>query len=219
MEGNKVPNKKRVQESVEKTQPPANDEKLSDTSPKFSGTVCTDKTVVLGTAIVRVFDDTNNLQTVRILLDGGSQVSVITSECATRLGLPRSKAHTNVLGLSQQPVAKIKGTTSCRFVPLQTTEPHFVADDMIVLSQITRHMPREKLPTSIRERYRHLVLADPEFDVPGPIDMLIGNDLYPLVLPTKTDIIHSPGLPSAMSTALGWVIGGVLNKSTLSPLI
>ncbi|KAE9524046.1 hypothetical protein AGLY_015527 [Aphis glycines] len=49
--------------------------------------------------------------------------------------------------------------------------------------------------------------------------MLIGNDLYPLVLPTKTDVIHSPGLPSAMSTTLGWVIGGALNKSTMSPVV
>jgi hypothetical protein len=156
---------------------------------------------------------------VRTLLDGGSQVSVITSECATRLGLQRSKVHTNVSGLFQQPVAKIKGTTHCRFVPLQAEEPQFVVSDMIVLSQITRHMPSETLPTSVRERYRHLVLADPKFDVPGPIDMLIGYDLYPLVLPTKTDVIHSPGLPSAMSTSLGWVIGGALNKLTLSPVV
>lgn len=61
-------------------------------------------------------------------------------------------------------------------------------------------------------------MADPEFDVPGAIDMLIGNDLYPLVLLTKTDVIHSPGLPSAMST-LGWVIGGALNKSTESSVV
>lgn len=49
--------------------------------------------------------------------------------------------------------------------------------------------------------------------------MLIRNDSYPLVLPTKTGVIHSPGLPSAMSTSLGWVIGDVLNKSMVLPVV
>ncbi|XP_050056095.1 uncharacterized protein LOC126549771 [Aphis gossypii] len=207
------------QERGDKSQPNNVDSEPSASLSKFAGTTCTDKTVVLGTAIVRIFDNTGELQTVRVLLDGGSQVSVMTSECVNRLGLQRHKTCTNVSGLSQQPVTKIKGSTHCRFVPLTAKEPQFVASDIIVLSQITRHMPSEKLPASVRERYRHLILADPAFDVPGPIDMLIGNDLYPLVLPTKTDVIHSPGLPSAMSTTLGWVIGGALNKSTMSPVV
>lgn len=37
----------------------------------------------------------------------------------------------------------------------------------------------------IRERYRQLDLVDSEFYVLGSIDKLIGNNLYPLVLPIK----------------------------------
>lgn len=117
--------------------------------------------------------------------------------------MQRSKARTNVFGLSRESVTKIKGTTHYRFVSLQAEELQFVVPEMIDLSQITRYIPSEKLPTSVHEQYRYLVLADPEFDIPGPIDKQIGIDLYPLVLPIKTDVIHSPGLPSAMSTSLG----------------
>lgn len=80
-------------------------------------------------------------------------------------------------------------------------------------------MPNEKLPNSVRERYGHLQLADPDFDTPGPIDMLIGSDLYPLVLCTRSEIVHSPGLPSALNTQLGWVAVGELKDSVMSSAV
>lgn len=43
--------------------------------------------------------------------------------------------------------------------------------------------------------------------------MLIGSDLYPHLLQSKSDIIHSPSLPSAMNTYLGWIIVGALEES------
>lgn len=47
--------------------------------------------------------------------------------------------------------------------------------------------------------------------------MLIGCDLYPLVLCIRSDIVHSPGLPSALNTQLGWMVVGSLKDSvTLS---
>jgi hypothetical protein len=50
---------------------------------------------------------------------------------------------------------------------------------------MTMPLPSEKLPATVRERYHHLVLADPEFDESGPIDMLLWSDLYPHMLHTK----------------------------------
>lgn len=191
----------------------------ADSSQKFVGTTRTDATVVLGTAMIRVRDMAGELHPVRILLDCGSQVSVITSECVTRLGLKRYRCQMEVVGLSQQPVAKVKGVTRCKFVPFRGEEPQFQVSNIIILSQITRSIPSNKLPAAVRDRYRHLVLADPDFDNPGPIDMLIGSDLYPLLLQPKADIIHSPGLPSAMSTHLGWIVVGALQESSASPLV
>jgi len=80
-------------------------------------------------------------------------------------------------------------------------------------------MPTCSLPVAVRTRYQHLVLAYPEFDNPGIVDMLIGGDLYPMILQPKADIIHTPGLPSAMHTNLGWIIVGSLRDSTSLPLM
>ncbi|XP_016655696.1 uncharacterized protein LOC107885925 [Acyrthosiphon pisum] len=186
---------------------------------KFSGTARTEATVILGTAIVRMRDNVGKLQTVRVLLDSGSQISAITSQCATRLGLRHTKSRIEVTGLSQQRVTKVKGVTQCQFIPLHAEGPQFCATSVVILTHITMQLPSDRIPSAVRERYHHLLLADPEFDVPGPIDMLLGSDLYPHLLPSKADIIHSMGLPSAMNTHLGWIVVGALNGTSTSPMV
>lgn len=46
--------------------------------------------------------------------------------------------------------------------------------------------------------------ADPTFDQPAAVDMLIGGDLFPLVVRPKADVIHLNDLPSALEMMLGW---------------
>ncbi|CAH1725014.1 unnamed protein product [Aphis gossypii] len=183
------------------------------TATNFSGAVKSDVSVVLATAIVRIRDQSGELVPVRALLDTGSQISAITNQCAIQLGLPRHKGRVEVSGLAQQPVRTVKGSTNCSFIPLLYDAPQISATNIVILPKITALMPNQKLPISIRERYGHLPLADPDFDVPGSVDMLIGGDLYPFILQSRSDIVHSPGLPSALNTQFGWVIVGAIEGS------
>ncbi|XP_050065163.1 uncharacterized protein LOC126554100 [Aphis gossypii] len=162
---------------------------------------------------LRIQDQSGELVPVRALLDTGSQISAITNQCAIQLGLPRHKGRVEVSGLAQQPVRTVKGSTNCSFIPLLYDAPQISATNIVILPKITALMPNQKLPISIRERYGHLPLADPDFDVPGSVDMLIGGDLYPFILQSRSDIVHSPGLPSALNTQFGWVIVGAIEGS------
>lgn len=85
---------------------------------------------------------------------------------------------------------------------------------MIILTRITVQIPSDRLPATVRDCYRYLMLADSEFDVPGPVDMLIESNLYSHALESKKDVIHSTDLPSTMNTHLGWIVGGALEEST-----
>uniref|UniRef100_A0A2S2P1X6 Integrase catalytic domain-containing protein n=1 Tax=Schizaphis graminum TaxID=13262 RepID=A0A2S2P1X6_SCHGA len=185
-------------------------------SASFSGNLSAETTVVLGTAVIRVQDDAGLLHPIRVLLDNGSQVSAMTLSCATKLGLKRHKNRTDVYALSQQLITRLKGVTQCDFIPSLSEYPRFNVTNVVVISQITSLMPSQPLPDAVRRRYGHLQLADPNFDCPGPIDMLIGCDVYPMLLFSKAEIINSPGLPSAMHTHLGWVINGPLQDVTPS---
>jgi hypothetical protein len=142
----------------------------------------------------------------------------MTVDCVNRLGLTRRKCLVEVIGLSQQPVTTVKGQTNFTFFPVQADAPEFKVINVIVLPRIMSTMPNRVLPAEVRDRYRHLVFADPKFDQPAPIDMLIGEDLYPSVIQSRADVIHTEGLPSAMNTQLGWVIIGALQDNTHTPL-
>jgi len=74
-----------VSQCVENTSPGNS----SNENVTFSGTTYTSSTVVLGTAIVHIPYSWGMWSPIRVLIDSGSQISVITNACVTRLGLPR----------------------------------------------------------------------------------------------------------------------------------
>jgi hypothetical protein len=139
----------------------------SSVTTSFAGTARTHSTVVLGTAVILVKDAWGRLHAVRALLDSGSQISAITSDCLARLGLPKRNFSTHIVGLAQHPVSHVQGITNCQFSSHFDPEHVFTAVDLVVLKQITAAMPASKLPVCIREKYRHLLLADRKFDVPA----------------------------------------------------
>ena len=51
------------------------------------------------------------------------------------------------------------------------------------------------------------MLADPTFDVPGPVDLLIGADLFALTL-NSTFINLGKNMPYAVNTIFGYVVLG-----------
>lgn len=61
-------------------------------------------------------------------------------------------------------------------------------------------MPQTKLPHTFREQYSHSSLANPDFEIPGPIEMLIGSDIYHFILQTRAEVIHSLDLTFTLNT-------------------
>ena len=53
-------------------------------------------------------------------------------------------------------------------------------------------------------------LADPEYDTPGRVDVLLGVDLYSDVLLDGQQTGH-PDTPTAYETHFGWVLAGRTN--------
>ncbi|XP_015377512.1 PREDICTED: uncharacterized protein LOC107171770 [Diuraphis noxia] len=168
-------------------------------------------TVLLGTAIVRVLDAHGKYHFVRVLLDSGSQISAITTDCVARIGLSRRKCESEIVGLSQSPVTQVRGSTSCSFIPHHTSSPKFNCHELIILQKLTSILPSTPLPPEVRTRYQHLVLADPQFDTPSQIDMLLGGDLYPFLIRSESIVKHTSDFPSAMDSHLGWIIMGLVN--------
>ena len=83
---------------------------------------------------------------------------------------------------------------------------------MAVIPKVTRDLPMQGA-SSVRSlpHIKDLTLADRQFDSPGKIDILLGQDIWQdLFLPGEAT--GPPGTPSAWNTVFGWVIMG--NYST-----
>ncbi|XP_015378575.1 PREDICTED: uncharacterized protein LOC107172792, partial [Diuraphis noxia] len=172
----------------------------------FVGTACTNSTVVLGTAIVHIKDAWERVHCVRVLLDSGSQISAVTSECAARLGLLKRRYKSDIVGFAQSPVSHVQGVTSCQFSSHFKSDYLFPSVELVILKQITAAMPSTRLPIAVRQQYQHLRFADETFDIPSRIDALFGADILPSLIRPHAGLEHHPGLPSALDTQLGWII-------------
>uniref|UniRef100_A0A2A4J3Z8 Uncharacterized protein n=1 Tax=Heliothis virescens TaxID=7102 RepID=A0A2A4J3Z8_HELVI len=134
--------------------------------------------VLLGTCQVRAFNTAAGTQcTVRALVDSGAQDCFITTACAKTLGLKLRRCNLTLAGLGQNIVTDVKGVTDCAIRPVHGDAPHFNVKP-VVLDNITALIPSVKVPSVVRERCNHLVLADRDYDVPAKIDLLIGAELF-----------------------------------------
>ncbi|CAG9104846.1 unnamed protein product [Plutella xylostella] len=181
------------------------DGRPADSSP--GSTVChgsIQNTMLLGTAMVGVYDHNGHIHQVRALIDSGSQVSVITEKLAQQLRLPRTSSRLlHGLGGKQ----RSNGSVECRIAsPQGASQPALVAT-AVVLKHITGDLPSAPLCPSVLERCKSITLADDRLSVPGPIDFLIGVDLYSRIL-DGTSYQLGEGLPTAHRSIFGWILMG-----------
>ncbi|XP_011859594.1 PREDICTED: uncharacterized protein LOC105557062 [Vollenhovia emeryi] len=80
---------------------------------------------------------------------------------------------------------------------------------------ITENLPQVYVDTTIWNVPRHIKLADPTFNTPGSIDLLIGGALFWQILCMEQIKLHNK-LPTLQKTMLGWVVGGeIVGRNTV----
>ncbi|KAF0724709.1 Uncharacterized protein FWK35_00038057, partial [Aphis craccivora] len=162
--------------------------------------------VLLGTALIHVRDYCGRAQPIRALIDSASQVSVMTLACADRLGLKRSQWTTPITGLSGVQVPKLNGVVKCTIAPRYDDNTKIQVTAW-VLPTITTNMPSRHLPKHCKHKFSHLALADPSFDLPAPVELLLGADVFSQILDGKRVVIDN-SLPTAFGSLFGWILIG-----------
>lgn len=157
----------------------------------------------LPTAQIRVRDQLGELQTLRALIDQCSQSTFITERAAQLLKIPKHKTDIEIYG-----VANIK-SGSVKYTVNMTVHPRFESNhvhhmEAKVLKTLTGTHPETQL-VNPRSETQNLTMADPDFDLPGRIDVIIGADYYPEIIMKGVE-----KLPFALlqQTTLGWIASG-----------
>lgn len=133
--------------------------------------------VLLGTCMVRVGGSNGQSTMARALIDSGAQDCFMTIALAQSLGLPLRRCDSSVAGLGQNIVHEVRGVGSCTVQPRESDGPVYTINP-IVMNKITSKMPSVEVPSTVRDSFKHLVLADQHIDQPAEIDMLLGAELF-----------------------------------------
>ncbi|UYV63070.1 hypothetical protein LAZ67_2003055 [Cordylochernes scorpioides] len=147
-------------------------------------------TALLATALVRLVNHLNEEKVVRALLDQGSQSSFIHRDVLQGLSIPVSKVDAQIYGINATKGEEVEDLA------------HFVIRPLVNQDWDLR------LP--LTEKLRDIQLADPQFMKSGKIDIILGVDVYGLLL--LPEILRDDKTQlCAQNTKLGWIISGGLS--------
>jgi len=172
-------------------------------------------TGLLGTVQCRVMSSTGDWVKCRMVVDPASESSFITESLAQTLRLPRKRYSVDVVGVGSTYFSNNRGCVSCSIVPLHSEDP-ILSVEAIVLHTISSNMPKTELDPSIRQMFSKIQLADPEFDKPGSIDVLLGVQHFSDILSDR--LVHIKGSPAALDTIFGFIIFGKIPTVHKSPV-
>ena len=152
----------------------------------------------------------------RAFLDPGAGLSLISSRVAHLLELP--------LESSRTAFTTVQGTQcqGSRYITNLTISPLHSSRDFqcrpAVVQTVTEKIPNKMLPPV--HEFPHLLglqLADPTFNVPGRVDILLGADLWIQLQGKAPPITASASEPGAQDTVFGWVLAGPIPSRSSGP--
>ncbi|XP_045541516.1 uncharacterized protein LOC123723018 [Papilio machaon] len=163
--------------------------------------------VLLATAVVKARSRNGYSQVLRALLDQGSQASFITESAVQLLKLKKIAVKTTISGLGGgHSDLTSKYMVQVNIQSLIDSNFNFQIK-AYVLSRVTSILPERKFTLVDWPELHSVELADPNFNKPSKIDILLGSEAYTKIL--KGGLIKDPrGKTMAQDTYLGWIVSG-----------
>lgn len=167
--------------------------------------------ILLATALVKVTAADQTQHVMRALIDQGSQVSVISEKAAQQLGLKRRLCKGVIFGVGERENnCKGKLTIVC-----QSTYTDFkFSTDVLIMNSLIKNLPNDTFTKPSWQHTAHLCLADPDYNISRPVDLLLGAEVYANILLEGLIRGQTSSEPLAQQTHLGWLLcGGNINTS------
>lgn len=170
--------------------------------------------VILPSALINVVDSEGNTIQCRALLDSASQSNFVTNKLAQKLKLNTTSTNTIVSGIGNLTSSKLNFKTD---ILIRSRINRFTATlEAILIDKITGLQPNRKFDIQNIKVPNNLSLADPYFNVPNEIDLLIGAELFWKII-CVGQIRNNDDSPIFQKTMLGWVVSGtIINSPTFS---
>uniref|UniRef100_A0A8D8XPA3 Peptidase A2 domain-containing protein n=1 Tax=Cacopsylla melanoneura TaxID=428564 RepID=A0A8D8XPA3_9HEMI len=166
--------------------------------------------VLLGTALVSIADVFGRHHDVRILIDPGSMINIVTQSLRDKLCLPTRPSSIRVSGIGSGPPQPTNGSVMCK---VNSKHNDFSINvDAVILPQIASNIPSLPVTQDVIKRLASVKLADPDFYHPATVQMLIGAQYYAEIMQSTEPIV--PGHPSLVPSQFGTLALGISPASS-----
>ncbi|XP_075151043.1 uncharacterized protein LOC142225150 [Haematobia irritans] len=160
--------------------------------------------VILATALVQMKDKCGQYHVARCLLDSGSQINIVTEDLVHRLKLERHSSTLSVQGVGDGN-KRVRHSVSTY---MKSCVNEFeIETDFYVMKTITCPQPRNHISVDNLGIPSNIELADPQFNKPQRIDILVGAQIF-FDLLCIGQIKLGTELPILQKTLLGWIVSG-----------
>nr|XP_029730253.1 uncharacterized protein LOC115267414 [Aedes albopictus] len=163
---------------------------------------------LLETVVLKIVDDHGNTHKARALLDSASMSNFISKPLAKNLYSRRSTVDVSVAGIGSS-TQKISSAITATIESGDRTISMKL--QFLVLKQPSSDLPTMPIDISAW-KLPNVQLADPQFSVPGSVDLVIGSETY-WELHTGRKISLGEGLPWVVETPFGWTVTGPASRS------
>ena len=170
------------------------------------------------TCQVAVESDSGRVQYGRAILDSGSTLTLVTSRFAKCLRAKMNPSFISINAVGQTTPQHSKSTVSLTLRSIHN-DTVSVNCQAAVVDRITCDIPGKKI-VDIRSTpfLKDLELADPEFDCPGRIDLLLGGTLCQQIILGEKRCTDDKRL-YARDTIFGWAITGEWDVSSRNAMV
>ncbi|GFV75065.1 integrase catalytic domain-containing protein [Trichonephila clavipes] len=165
------------------------------------------KTVILPTAVVWVLNhSTGSCIQARAVLDSDSMSNIVTLDFANKLGAPQNRINIQISSLDGNK-AIVKSELNATII--NGNGSFSTTLDFLVVSKITDFLPVSQI--NLNNFKIPQELADPNFGVPGKIDLLIGAEAFFDII--KEEIIRTSDNPLVFrSSVFGYIATGTTHS-------
>ena len=166
--------------------------------------------VLLATAVVRVVSPEGRHLLVRALIDQGSELSCVCESLVQALGTTRRASSILLTGIGAHKSGTTRGKVTLKIQNRYDSELGMLLEAHI-LPKLTGKIPAQEVAVQPWMHLSGLELADPDYAVPGKIDLLFSSDIYGHIL--MDDIRRGDsGSPVAQKTIFAWIVSGPTSK-------
>jgi hypothetical protein len=160
--------------------------------------------VLLPTAVVQIRGQDGVAIPVRCLLDQCSQSSYITEDLVQKLRLKKKKTNVLIKGVGDS-TAQASSLVNITIVPKDSDPLKLKA---LVVRRVTGQLPT--IPTQTTSGDIKVELADPHFQKPAQIPILLGSNILPRIF--KEGVLQQGSL-LLQNTIFGWIISGQASQN------